>query len=167
MKIEMDYMLTLDGYTGDNFFFGAKTRGSSSITFQGEIFGNQWYCGSGIWQFRGVLPKTGTTKNNKYSFVIDGNSVAIDGRTKAYTEKRSDDYAVAMCIFAGNWNGGISYIHKGARIYKLTFTPNGTKEADFVPCYRKSDGEIGLYDTVSKTFFTNQGTGTFLKGADV
>ena len=38
---------------------------------------------------------------------------------------------------------------------------------NFIPCYRKSDNEIGMYDTVSKTFFTNQGTGTFLKGNDV
>ena len=38
---------------------------------------------------------------------------------------------------------------------------------NFIPCYRKSDGEIGMYDTVSKTFYTNAGTGTFLKGADV
>lgn len=38
---------------------------------------------------------------------------------------------------------------------------------NFIPCYRKSDGEIGMYDTVSKTFYTNAGTGTFLKGEDV
>lgn len=40
-------------------------------------------------------------------------------------------------------------------------------EYEFIPCYRKSDGEIGMYDTVSQTFYTNQGTGTFLKGNDV
>lgn len=38
---------------------------------------------------------------------------------------------------------------------------------DFIPCYRKSDNEIGLYDLVTNTFFTNQGTGTFLKGNDI
>lgn len=43
---------------------------------------------------------------------------------------------------------------------------NGT-EVNLLPCYRKSDNEIGMYDTVSKTFFTNSGTGTFLKGNDV
>jgi len=34
-----------------------------------------------------------------------------------------------------------------------------------IPCYRKSDGEIGMYDTVTSTFFTNQGTGSFRMGA--
>ena len=37
----------------------------------------------------------------------------------------------------------------------------------FIPCYRKQDGVIGMYDTVSQTFHTNSGDGTFTKGADV
>lgn len=36
-----------------------------------------------------------------------------------------------------------------------------------IACYRKSDGEIGLYDIANSVFYTNQGTGTFLKGEDV
>ena len=38
---------------------------------------------------------------------------------------------------------------------------------DLVPCYRKSDGVIGMYDIVRKIFLTNVGSGTFTKGADV
>lgn len=44
---------------------------------------------------------------------------------------------------------------------------NGGELFNGIPCYRKSDGEIGIYDLVTDTFLTNQGTGTFLKGADV
>ena len=38
---------------------------------------------------------------------------------------------------------------------------------DMITCYRKSDGVIGMYDFCSKTFFTNAGSGSFTKGADV
>lgn len=38
---------------------------------------------------------------------------------------------------------------------------------DFIPCYRKSDTEIWMYDLVTNTFYTNQGTGTFTKWSDV
>ena len=38
---------------------------------------------------------------------------------------------------------------------------------DFVPCYLKLDGTIGMYDLVSGEFYTNQGTGTFEKGDDI
>ena len=44
---------------------------------------------------------------------------------------------------------------------------NDSLVRDFVPCYRKSDSVIGLYDLVSQTFFINQGSGSFIKGGDV
>lgn len=36
-----------------------------------------------------------------------------------------------------------------------------------IPCYRKLDNVVGLYDLISNTFLTNQGTGSFIKGGDV
>lgn len=53
------------------------------------------------------------------------------------------------------------------RLYYFYFNQDGTVVFNMVPCYRKSDGGIGMYDLVSKTFLTNAGTGTFTKGADV
>ena len=72
-----------------------------------------------------------------------------------------------MCIFAINWINEIRYLNKGIKIYKLIFTANGVKEANFIPCYRKTDNEIGMYDTVEETFYTNQGTGKFDVGPNV
>ena len=40
-------------------------------------------------------------------------------------------------------------------------------ERDFVPCYRKSDWVIWMYDKITKTFFTNYWTWTFTKWHDV
>lgn len=53
------------------------------------------------------------------------------------------------------------------KLYYLKMYSNGTLVRDYIPCYRKADNVIGLYDLVSKTFFTNEGTGTFSKGANV
>lgn len=54
------------------------------------------------------------------------------------------------------------------RIYRVTmWDSDEALVRDFVPCYRKADGVLGLYDLVSGTLFTNQGTGTFSKGNDV
>ena len=38
---------------------------------------------------------------------------------------------------------------------------------NLIPCYRKSDNAIGMYDMVSKTFYGNSGTGNFEKGPEV
>jgi len=51
--------------------------------------------------------------------------------------------------------------------YGLKLYKNNTLIQNFVPCYRKSDNVIGMYDLVGKQFYTNAGTGTFLKGSNV
>ena len=52
----------------------------------------------------------------------------------------------------------------GATSAKLKGTLYGDIVVDgrlrLIPCKRDSDDEIGYYDTVSKTFYTNQGSGT-------
>ena len=53
------------------------------------------------------------------------------------------------------------------RLYELIFWDNSVEVNHLVPCYRKSDNEIGLYDIIENVFYTNQGTGTFIKGGNV
>lgn len=49
----------------------------------------------------------------------------------------------------------------------IKLTKDGNTLVEVVPCYRKSDGKIGMYDLVSGQFLVNAGDGAFLKGADV
>ena len=65
-------------------------------------------------------------------------------------------------IFRGNDNWSKLQVYK----FKM-FDNNETLIRNFIPCYRKNDNEIGLYDLVNNVFYNNQGTGTFLKGNDV
>ncbi len=69
--------------------------------------------------------------------------------------------------FCANVNGANSFpafatIQSHAQVFE-----NDVIRAEFVPCYRKSDTEIGLYDIVRRRFFTNAGSGTFRKGSNV
>ena len=67
---------------------------------------------------------------------------------------------------ATNRNGSASLKPK-LTIYGWKFYQDDMLIRDFVPCYRKSDGEIGMYDLVNNVFYTNDGTGTFEKGKNV
>lgn len=61
-----------------------------------------------------------------------------------------------------------SYVVTGTnRCYYFKLYRDGRIILDGVPCYRKSDGVAGLYDLVTGTFFTNSGTGEFVKGPDI
>ena len=54
------------------------------------------------------------------------------------------------------------------RLYSFTMdSVDGTPIRNFVPCYRRSDDVIGLYDTVEGVFYTNIGTGDFTMGEAV
>ena len=53
------------------------------------------------------------------------------------------------------------------RLYYLKLWKGNNLVRNFIPCYRISDGEAGLYDTVNDVFYTNQGTGEFIKGPTV
>lgn len=165
-RIDMQYMFTAT-QTGDKMLFGSK-GGSSSITYEVEAFsGAQWYCGSGYYQFRNVLRNVGTALNTKYTFLINGNTMTINGSSASQNQTRTTGSALELYIFAWNSNGEAEYINSGARIYQLKFTVNGIVEADFVPCYRKSDNMAGMYDLIGKRFLANAGTGTFTVGADI
>lgn len=58
-------------------------------------------------------------------------------------------------------------LYAKVKLYAFRYKRNNTLIRDLVPCYRKSDSEIGMYDRVNGTFYTNGGTGTFTKGSDV
>lgn len=60
------------------------------------------------------------------------------------------------------------YILNGTnRFYYFRLYKDGEVAFDGIPCYRKSDNVVGLYDLVSKEFLVNAGTGSFTAGPDV
>ena len=63
-------------------------------------------------------------------------------------------------LFKVNWD--VSTIN--AKIYKFDLYTGTTLARHMVPAMRVSDEEIGLYDFVTETFFTNSGSGSFLYG---
>lgn len=65
-----------------------------------------------------------------------------------------------ITLFAGNRGGDV--VEFGSyRVKSCQIKDNGILVRNFVPCYRKSDNEIGLYDTINKVFYTNDGSGDF------
>ena len=67
---------------------------------------------------------------------------------------------------------GLHYINGGqvncsARLYSFDLSVDGVLKRNFIPVKRNSDGELGLYDLVTNTFFANQGTGDFITGPEM
>lgn len=69
-------------------------------------------------------------------------------------------------IFGANQNNA-PYRLSAMKLYACKFYNGTTLLRDFIPCYRKADNVIGLYDLVNGVFYTNAGTGTFIVGGNV
>ena len=78
------------------------------------------------------------------------------------------DFSCITNLYLGclNNNGNTQYLSPSYKLYYCKIWENGTLIKNLIPCYRKSNSEIGLYDLVNDTFLTNAGTGIFIKGND-
>lgn len=102
-------------------------------------------------------------------FSSNNQSLKIDGETVLTTENAGTlNTRMNVFLFGYNFSGKFDknypvYI----KLHSATIYDGDELVRNFIPCYRKSDNKIGMYDTVTDTFYTNQGTGAFLKGNDV
>ena len=97
-------------------------------------------------------------------------SITIDGELKwsDTTEKTYESKNQQMLLFAYRYNGSpnTSYIARAA-LYSCQIYDNDNMIRDFVPCRRKSDNRAGLYDRITRQFFTNASSAGFQYGRDV
>lgn len=105
--------------------------------------------------------------NNVHSIVMNSKTVVFDNEiTLNFTNGVPSP--TTLNLFACNDESiGEGYSKSYSRIYYFRMSNNGILIRDLIPCYRISDDVIGMYDMVNGVFYTNKGTGTFLKGADV
>ena len=92
-------------------------------------------------------------------------NTGIKYNEQEYTWTPTNDTPNLSLILLGLRNGNSIDGRKfSGKLWKLKIYNNDVLVRDFIPCYRNSDGEIGLYDLANKVFYTNQGTGKFTHG---
>jgi len=147
----------------DNYFFGAN----------GDYFTFEYY----------DIPNRGYYYNFGNSTVLLPHNKNVGGEDVEYLITCDSGIATVTGTYDGTANY-TSRIGKGPlgifsrynkdyystmRLYQLQFWQGESYPCigEYIPCYRKFDNKPGLYDIVTKTFYTNQGTGEFLVGPDV
>lgn len=120
-------------------------------------------------QYRyGSMLSSRKNTNTKITVVINNENgqVVEDGVVLGSGTITGSYYFGLFCV--GRNNGTVSSVST-SRIYACTIINKTTDTAvyDFVPCYRRADSVAGFYDLANNVFLTNDGTGTFIVGADV
>jgi hypothetical protein len=101
---------------------------------------------------------TGTPLSTKHKVDFSLSSITLDSTT---ITKSSSVGTYNISLFQWNTKAG------KVRIYSFKAYTWTTLERDLVPCYRKNDSVIWMYDLVNNTFYTNAWSWTFTKWPDV
>lgn len=103
---------------------------------------------------------------DKHTFEKAKNKLYIDGELIHTVTNTIFTTPYNMIVFGCNSNGQVGYLSK-AKIFNIQFYDDDILMVDLIPCYRKLDEIIGMYDLVTGNFYTNQGTGVFLRGEEI
>ena len=153
---------------GNEGILGSRQTSSGGRVYLVSFYGNAWHYGidgdsmiSSPYSVIRYMPiEVHAEFINKKSLLNVGNLTLYNGST-SYTGNE-----FSMYLFACN-NFGTAARYCASRVYSMKIQKNNTLILNFIPCRRKSDNKPGMYDTVTQTFFTNQGTGEFICGPDV
>lgn len=106
---------------------------------------------------------------NRHTITIDKGTAIVDWNnySVSYTNYTFSKWIWVFCY--NEYDKSPQYNYKSSnKLYKLDiYDENWTHIYNLVPCYRKSDSVIWLYDLVNNKFYTNSWTGTFSKWSDV
>ena len=162
-------------YTDNNIqIFGATDTTGTYRCLLSAHFDNRpgsSYYGTSNNQFINIFyPQNDTTIGK----LIKQKVVYKSGNNQGYTEDLDTGEKISFTIQDYTISNNLYLLGQN---YKGNYRGNGLKQIsyfkywdnnenllrDMIPCYRKSDNVIGMYDKVSNTFLTNAGTGTFYK----
>lgn len=98
---------------------------------------------------------------------LNSRDFSLDGTVRNSNLETLTTITQTFLLFGVNIGGTVSAdTTRNSRIRSAVFTRRGQVIQYLIPVRRKSDNELGMYDTVSGTFFTNAGTGSFTAGSE-
>jgi len=165
MEIEFEYM-DVNNATSSSWYPICGERSNGSSTYLGfwvnkdnlkiaVNYGEYDSVGAGIGS---------VSKNVKYVLKNHGFNFFLNGNMFISSTKQVTKGTIPIYIFTiGNGNS-VENRHVLIKLYSFKIYENGELVRYMVPCYRKSDNVVGLYDIINSKFYTNSGTGEFIKG---
>jgi len=148
------------------YIFGVK-QGSNKVL---EFYGNSNNLAYKNTSSGASVLNCGSTDTSWHSFEAAEKTMKIDSTTYTSSSFGGITSITNPLLLLGTFqaSGAITGGNTGREIKEIFIeNENGVLVGDFVPCYRKSDNAIGMYDLVTNAFLGNSGSGSFTKGSNV
>lgn len=139
------------GDSSDSFYVAGDGASKNSFRLEFGHYSGNWYNGTYYVASDGNYPNQIMEAYQSKTLTADVTYNYAFGQRAGYTPVNTQTVRI--------W-----YV----RIYIAPTDGDAELAYEFIPCYQKADGVIGLYETVNNEFIsTNQGAGTITKGLDV
>lgn len=155
----------------DRMIFGAKNDDTHRIYLEpyhvvkaSTYYLIRWYATNGLAKYSNV--STYFAPAIRVAVSMDSIEITANEATAQPTSQVGLP-SIPIFLLAWNNNNSPQYFNKLEGVGRITFSEEGEIKHNYIPCYRKFDGEIGVYDTVNDQFHANAGAGTLIKGPDV
>lgn len=165
-ELEISYEAALELPTAGDQIFISCNKGNQPV-------GGLGYYNRMVQHWYGGYFVIGTAVEGKAVYKIDisnGHQVAYINGTEAGTAAKSisnySDTSQNVHLFTKISLSGTGRNNFTGKCYWAKVYVDGELVGHFIPCYRKIDDVIGMYDLVSNHFYTNT-VGTFIKGPDI
>jgi len=142
------------------FVFGSRnsTSGDNQKRF-GLFFNTTW---NPQYANQSLSPAEQTSVNTIYNVEISKDGFVVDGQSLSTFSSTTFTGDYNMYLFANN-TADTNIGYGSCKIYSFEIYTNNVLAHKYIPA-KNSSNVVGMYDTVSRTFFTNQGTGDFVAG---
>lgn len=155
-SVEIDYQFTSVPKSGDrNGLYGGleTSTGRHGALVSPTTMKLEYGYGTGNAYYQTSIPDT-----NRHVIKQAKNEVYVDGALIYTFEVAIFQQTIEAPLGTFNFT---NYKPAKAKYFASRWWNGDTLIRNYIPCYRKSDGKPGMYDTVTETFFTNAGTGEF------
>lgn len=104
------------------------------------------------------------TANTAYDITVNKDKAIVNGTEYNFTHTSVTLPTMGSMGLFGSRRGTLKC---QGRVKSFSCNENNVLKINLIPARRNSDNVLGMYDTVSGTFFTNAGTGEFIAGPAV
>ena len=113
-----------------------------------------------------LMPITYQNGLNEATYEVNSGIVSAEVNGTSYSSPYEGQASNEANIYIFGESMGNESVERanGYTLYRYTLSEGGKDVRNMIPVIRLSDNKPGLYDTVSKCFFTNKGTGEFEVG---
>ena len=169
-SIEMDVLVKTATRSKNNFAFGVNSDSANTKRFILNLF----FDGAknlGVYPRFSINAPASSVKTIEfekwYNYRLDKGNYYVDNVLVASYKETFDKNEYPLYINAHNNVGAVNTNFIGnTKIKSCKIWDNTILVRNLIPCYHKSDNVVGMYDLVNNVFYTNQGTGEFIKGND-